>query len=310
MGSFLDTGIPILSSIIGNLIFPGAGALIGAGLGSFGTSEAEGQGFGKSLEHGALSAGGSFLGSNIGSALAPAGQAAGGIGGGISGSGAVGGLSGDTLAGVPPGVAGLVGDGLGDTPSLAGSGSIGSTLGSGAGQTAGQSGGSVFGGGLGSAGTIGSNLNATLGPNIGGQIGSLIGPTTAGTGIGSIAGGSIGSQLAQGLAGPPNSPDTSFHPSRMTASTLPSSLNDLSGLSSGQQASNLATQGTFGGGLGPQEQSYYANLLNRQLIDQSGNVQPISSLSPIESTFNQQLGFGNNTNSTDLLKALSTWSPN
>lgn len=305
MGKMLDFAVPIVASIIGNTILPGAGAVLGAGLGSFGTSEAEGQGFGKSLQHGALSAGGSFLGSNIGSALAPAGQAEGGIGGGISGSGAVGGLSGDTLVGAPTGVSGLVGDGLGGTPSLAGSGGIGSTLGSGAG----QSGGSIFGNGIGSLGTVGSNLNATLGPDIGGKIGSLIGSSAAGTGIGSAVGGSIGSQLAQGLAGPSPSPDTSFHPSRMTASSLPPSLDALSGLSPGQQASNLATQGTFGGGLGPQEQSYYTNLLNRQLIDQSGNVQPLSSLSPIESTFNQQLGFGGNNNSTDLLKALSQWRP-
>lgn len=321
MGKVLDFAVPIVAAIVAPELLPALGAFaapLGAGLATTGLGLAEGQGFGRSLEHGALSAGGSFLGSNIGNLIAPAGGALGSAassgGGAISGAGSIGGLSGDALTGAAQsGISGAVNDAL---QGAANAGSLasgaGQAVGQVAGQTAGQGAGSIFGNGLGNFGTVGSNLNATFGNTIGGGINSLIGSTAANTGIGSALGGTLGSQLAQGLAGGPPSPtppDTSFHPHQAAQSELPGSLNALSGLSPQQQASNLASQGTFGGGLGPQEESYYTNLLNRQLIDSSGNVAPLSSLSPIESTYNQQLGFGGNNNSTDLLKALSTWSP-
>lgn len=168
---------------------------------------------------------------------------------------------------------------------------------------------------LGNAGNIGQATNAITG---GGSIGNFIGnefgdiaPALANTSVASVLGGAAGQALGTSLQGPSKSTDTGpapgFTPSQSSASPLPPSLSGLSTLDPTQQASNLATQGTFGGGNGPQEQDYYKNLLNRQLVDSSGKVADINTLSPIESSYNQQLGLGGYNNSTDLLKALSQW---
>lgn len=269
-----------------------------------------GHNIGSALEHGALSAAGSYAGGQIGGALF-GGAAAGAspAGSSISGAGSIGDLASDSLSTeTGSGLTGEFAQGLGFSPTLAPS-SLGSTLGSGAGQAASSGGSSSILGSLNlpNLGTVGSNLNS-IGGN---SIATALGSNLSNVGIGSAAGGSLGSDIAQGLAGLPHTPDpTPWAPTQAAASSVPGSLSSsLSGLSPNQQASNLATQGTFGGGLAPEEESYYTNLLNRQLVDQSGNVSPISSLSPIENTYNQQLGFGGNTNSNDLLKALQSWSP-
>lgn len=333
MGKSLDSiasfALPIAAAIFApGLLGPilGSTALtssLGAGLATTGLGLAHGEGFGKSLEHGALAGGGSFLGSQIGGSLFPAsspaaaavGSAAAPTGAGaITGAGSLGGsLVNDTLSSSGLGSSLTTGGFGAAAPSLAGTaaGSLTSTGGSGPGNLGGTS----LLSSLGSKplGTVGSNLNSLLGDSAGGSINNLIGSTAANTGLGAAAGGYLGSSAAQDLMGGPGTPETPptppFKPSRMTASSLPSSLSNLNGLDPNQQASNLATQGTFGGGIGPEEQSYYANLLNRQLVDDSGNVQSLSSLSPIESTYNQQLGLGGYNNPTDLLKALSSWSP-
>lgn len=58
-----------------------------------------------------------------------------------------------------------------------------------------------------------------------------------------------------------------------------------------QQRSYLATRGSQGGGLGDEEQNYYMNILQRNLIDEGGNMQDINSaLLPIERNYLTRLG--------------------
>lgn len=83
----------------------------------------------------------------------------------------------------------------------------------------------------------------------------------------------------------------------------------MSSLTPQQQASGLATQGAYGGGLGPQEQGYFSNLVQNQLVPQHGQTAPLSTLSPVENTYLSNLGFGNEGSSYNLAKALSQWNP-
>jgi len=75
---------------------------------------------------------------------------------------------------------------------------------------------------------------------------------------------------------------------RPEALPIPSSLQGLSPL---QQTTALATQGQLGGGLGAEGGNIFLNLLQRRLIDTSGEVSPFSDVTPIEQAFLQQ-GFG------------------
>lgn len=119
-------------------------------------------------------------------------------------------------------------------------------------------------------------------------------------------GGAVGYQLAGGdkkaAAGP-----APFAPSRQAQKELPSSLQGFGSLSPDQQASNIATQGTFGTGLGPQEQDYFLNLVNRQLVDETGGVQDLNTLNPIQNSYLSNLGLGGQSNSRNLLEAISKW---
>lgn len=192
---------------------------------------------------------------------------------------------------------------------------IGSALGAAGGSVIGSNLGGSLGGNL---GTVGSALGTGSSSDIaealgGGSFGSAIG-NAAGTSLGSVAGAAYGNQIGSQLGAqltPPKAPGppAPFQPSQAGAASLPSSLSGMSSLTPMQQASGLATQGVYGGGLAPQEQSYYGNLINRQLVDSGGNVSPLSSLSPIEQSYNSKLGFGNEGNSNNLLQALSQWNP-
>lgn len=155
--------------------------------------------------------------------------------------------------------------------------------------------------------TIGQGLNTAFGSDVGSVLGDL-GGTTLGRAAGSVLGGNIlGSFAPQGQGSRAGS--YPYVPTQAAAAALPKSINSMSSLTPQQQASGLATQGLYGGGIGPEEQSYYGNLLNRQLVDNGGNVSPLSSLSPIEQSFNSKLGFGGETDSNSLLQALSKWHP-
>lgn len=318
MGHFIESALPIIAAIATTAAGFPALAPVAAGLTSGVENYASnGHNLGKALEGGALSGGGTYLGQQVGGNLFGPGPEVGGTAGGaltgagaISGSGAIGGLSGDSLGAAGSGLTDEFASGFSGAPTF-GTGSLVGPASTGVGSAAGSSGGASILSSLPNMnlGTIGSNLNSLTGPTVGNSISSALGPSLSNTGVGAAAGGVLGSQAASGLIdqSPPGPPG--WKPSQSSASPLPPSLSMLSTLTPGQQASNIATQGTYGGGNGPQEESYYTNLLNRQLVDPSGNVSPLSSLSPIENTYDQQLGLGGFTNPTDLLKALRTWSP-
>ncbi len=194
---------------------------------------------------------------------------------------------------------------------LSGAGSfVGGNIG---GSLLGSEGGSLsqFGTDLGS---VGDSVGTAFGSGASSDIASALGSTGSslmgaglGRAIGSAAGDSIASSFApQGQ--PSNFGNYPYAPSQYPAAAAPKSLNSMSSLTQGQQASGLATQGVYGGGNGPDEQGYYANLLNRQLT--TGGTQPLSSLSPIEQSYNSKLGFGNEPDTTSLLGALHQWQPN
>lgn len=156
--------------------------------------------------------------------------------------------------------------------------------------------GGIPSGGAGAGGNIAQNVagsSSSLGSNL----------------LGAYAINSLSSSLSpQTNQTPVNQTPAAFVPKQQDAQGLPGSLQGFGGLDSGQQESNLANQGTYGGGLGPQENSYFLNLINRHLVDQSGKTSSASSLSPISQSYLQKLGFGgygNNTNS--LLEAISKW---
>lgn len=137
------------------------------------------------------------------------------------------------------------------------------------------------------------------------------------TSVGSALGGAAGSSYAQGLL-PAKTPSvdnnsltpTPFSPKNNPQLQLPGSLSGLASLTPDQQASNLATQGVYGGGNGPQEQQYFTGLINNQLVDPSGKVGDLGSLSPIDNSYLSQLGFNGYSNSKDLLGAINSWQKN
>lgn len=98
-----------------------------------------------------------------------------------------------------------------------------------------------------------------------------------------------------------------FNPSEQSQAQMPGSLSQYSGLDPFQQATNIATQGVYGRGNGPQENNYFLNLMNRQLFDQSGKLaNDNSSINPIENSYLSQLGITGQ-NPTDILKGISQY---
>jgi len=141
-------------------------------------------------------------------------------------------------------------------------------------------------------------------------VANVLGDSLAKTGISQIGSGlaanAIGDAVTPYLDGPMDLTNIqAFKPSRAGQSQLPGSLSSFGGLDPTQQATNIANKGVFGGGLGGQEEDYFTNLVNRQLVDDSGKVGDIKSLAPIENSYLGQLGLGNYTNSNDLLEAIS-----
>lgn len=138
-------------------------------------------------------------------------------------------------------------------------------------------------------------------------------PLTTGLGVAGLA----GAANQAGLFGSGNSPSSSsnntsllappFNPSEQSPMTAPGSLQQYSSLDPFQQATNIATQGVYGRGNGPQENSYFLNLLNRQLFDQGGNLAAnTNSINPIENSYLSQLGITGQ-NPTDILKGISQY---
>lgn len=208
---------------------------------------------------------------------------------------------------------------------LAGAAAAGSSSlseGKGFGAAAGNALGSYVGGQLGGAGNVGPG--GTLASGLG-QIGlssaanvlpaSLAGASLGGS-AGSFLGGNIGETVGGSLFDQASSKPSStasgpapFSPSQSAQMALPPSLSQFSSLNPEQQSTNIATQGVYGGGEGPQENQYFLNLINRRLVDPSNNVGSLSSLHPIESSYLSQLGLGGYQNPTDLLKGISNYQP-
>lgn len=168
--------------------------------------------------------------------------------------------------------------------------------------------------GLSSANALPWNAADTgFGKSIGSVIGSSAANSVASTGVGSILGGKIGSSLATNSFGSPqdtslaSSVSSPFTPSQDDEQQAPASIQGLGSLTSDQASTNLATQGVYGGGNGPQESDYFLNLINRRLVDQSGQTSDIGSLKPIEQSYLQKLGLGGYDNSNSLLEAISKW---
>lgn len=192
-------------------------------------------------------------------------------------------------------------------------GSLGAGIGAGLGSfVGGKVAGNIFGDQFGTVGDLTRNVIgdtatkglATAANSLGGSLGSL-----ASTPISTVIGGYAGNTLGANLLGssPKTAPIPGFSPSRQGQQGLPESLTAIGGLNPNQQASNLATQGVYGGGLGPQEQSYFMNLVNRRLVDEGGQTQGLDQLNPIENSYLSQLGYGGYQNPKDLLEALSKW---
>lgn len=105
--------------------------------------------------------------------------------------------------------------------------------------------------------------------------------------------------------------DQPFTPKRPTETPLPFDLGSMSAggqqfntLDPTQQRSYLATQGSQGGGISDSAKSYYLNLLQRNLIDEGGNMQNINTaLLPVERNYLSRLGLPTG-NTSDFLQAL------
>lgn len=188
------------------------------------------------------------------------------------------------------------------------------------GQALASAGGSYIGSNIGGAvlgdklGTVGSTLSNTLGQGIGSTAANAIGPALANTAIGSVLGGSVGGDLASSLAAPKQKAisqpgESPFSPTQQAEKSLPLSLTGAYGsLTNQQRGSGIATQGVYGSGNGPEENAYYLNLINRRLVDESGNVdQNFSDINPVENSYLAQLGLGGKNNPRDLLQAIQGW---
>lgn len=237
--------------------------------------------------------GGSLIGNPELGLLGSLGTAAGGaIGAGVGSGLSTGIQTGNPLSGLVSGVASGAG-------SFAGGQLLGPTLN-------GLGGGVNALSGAAAPGALGTPIASSLSQLGGDAAKDVLGSAT----FGDVLGGAAGSGIAQGIAGQvdpninktntPNPPG----PSLQAPSGIPQSLNSLSGYTPQQQASNIATQGVYGGGNGPGETNYFLNLMNRQLFDQPNN----SSLSPVENNYLQQLGIkGNDPNS--LLQGIQNYQP-
>lgn len=182
--------------------------------------------------------------------------------------------------------------------------SLGSEGGSFLGKTPSNALGDIFGGEtVGAAAPFGSFAGNVLGSS---TIGSSLG-AAAGSSFGADLGGKLGSQIMPGIGGTLDMSQSPFSPSRQGAMGLPSSLSGMAGGDPFQQATNIATKGVYGGGQGKDENQYFLNLINRQLVDPSGNVNGMQSINPIESSYLSQLGLGGYNNSNDLLQGISKY---
>lgn len=221
---------------------------------------------------------------------------------------------GSVIPGIGTAIGGAIGSGL--ETGIKTNNPLAGLLSAGGSFVGGNLGGSVLGGSLGDA-TVGSALSSGLGSDIGSFAGNMLPEALSGATLGSIGGASLGSTLG-GAAGqalmPPSTKssgpagEAAFKPKQQAQLGLPQSLSQFGNLSPDQLTSNIATQGVYGGGNGPQENQYFLNLINRQLVDQSGKTGDMGQLSGIDNSYLSQLGLGGMGNTNDLLKGIQNYS--
>lgn len=206
---------------------------------------------------------------------------------------------------IAPGIGGIVGGAAGGA--LGGKGLKGAILG-GLGSFAGNAlGKTPIGSLLGSSNKMGPFTLGNLGNTALNSIGNQIANTSLGS-VANVASGAISDGLFDSDDKPKSTGPAPFQPTRAPSVDLPSSLAGFSGQDEAQQSSNLATQGVYGGGLGGEEQAYFTNLINRRLIDESGNLDAdLSEVNPIEQSYLAQIGLGGYQDTRSLLEALSKW---
>ena len=185
-------------------------------------------------------------------------------------------------------------------------------------QALGAAGGSFIGGNLGNSflgsqlGTVGGAFDSALGSGASSDIASALGGGAlggvAGTSVGRVLGSVAGNKIGAGMFPDKPQAPSPYIPVRAGSMGLPTSLNSMSSLTPQQQASGLATQGMYGGGIGSQEKGYFGNLVNRQLVNDNNQVSSTSTLPPIETSFLNKQGF-DTSNPNSLLEALSKWNP-
>lgn len=140
--------------------------------------------------------------------------------------------------------------------------------------------------------------------------GSFLGDFAAKTAL-NAAGSALGASIFGSGDSKPSSPaaPSPFVASRDAAMSLPGSLSQFAGATPDQQSTNIATQGVYGGGEGPDEQKYFLNLINRRLVDDTGKVAgDTSSVNPVEGSYLSQLGLGGYSDPNDLLKKIHGYS--
>lgn len=217
--------------------------------------------------------------------------------------------TGDPLSGVFSGLGAYAGNALGS--------SLGSTLGDTFGGQAGSFLNSTPANAIGNA--FGGGTLSGLGAGFGSAAGNALGSSTIGSIAGGALGSNIGAQFGENIGGGAQQQPaqatplplaalggTPFSPSRSPSMGLPQSLSQFSNLSQDQLTSNIATKGIYGGGNGPEESKYFLNLINNQLVDQTGKVGDSSTLPSIDKSYLAQLGIGGN-NANDILKGISNY---
>lgn len=162
----------------------------------------------------------------------------------------------------------------------------------------------------GASNTVTNSLaNSTLGRLASNTIGPAAGSSLIGDALGKYAGNSIANSVGESLfPEEPKAPEgpAPFSPQRENQLDFPGSLTGLSGLDENQVSTNLATQGVYGGGVGPEEENYFLNMVNRRLVDDSGaEDQDLSEINPIENSFLSQIGLGGYADPRSLLEAIS-----
>lgn len=227
----------------------------------------------------------------------------------------LGGVLGSTvLPGIGYGITPLLGGALGTgAGTLAGGGSPTDALLAGAGS---YLGGQFLGTGT---GDLAGNLTQSTIPGAAG-LGELLAtaaPAIGGVGFNQLTGQLAGGAVTDLLTAPPPTIDQPTAPAGPTGPTnapvtrpkeaaLPSMLGgDFGSLDPFQRETALATQGSFGQGLGKDEQDYFLNLLQRRLQDDQGNAADFN-IAPVEQNYLESgLGLQFDPNTKGLLQSIA-----